>query len=120
MATGKMNLNPGTKPKKAVWISYDLGLRGDYAGLYAWLDTHGARECGDSTAYLLLEIEGADVAEWLKNELATHMNLLPKNRIYVIYQEGMNMKGKFLNGSRKRAPWEGYGQQEVENTEDVA
>ena len=31
-----------------IWISYDLGVRGDYEGLYAWLDSHGAKECGDT------------------------------------------------------------------------
>lgn len=120
MATGKMNLKVGEKSKEAVWLSYDLGLRGDYSGLYAWLDTHGARECGDSIAYLRLETAGMDIIEWLKNELSVHVKLLPKDRIYVIYQESMKMKGKFVNGGRKRAPWEGYGQQEVENAEDVA
>ncbi len=25
--------------KKALWISYDIGVRGDYEGLYAWLDS---------------------------------------------------------------------------------
>lgn len=120
MAAGKMNLKSDAKSKKAIWISYDLGLRGDYAGLYAWLDTHGARECGDSTAYVLVETLGNDISDWLKKELESHMKLLPKDRIYIIYQDKLKMKGKFVNGGRKRAPWEGYGQQEVENAEDVA
>lgn len=115
-----IKIKGGSESKKAVWISYDLGLRGDYSGLYTWLDTHGARECGDSTAYVLLETEGVDMGEWIKKELAAQMNLLPKDRIYIIYQKGGKMTGKFINGGRKRAPWEGYGQQEVENTEDVA
>jgi hypothetical protein len=33
--------------RAAVWISFDLGVRGDYEGMYAWLDTHNAKECGD-------------------------------------------------------------------------
>jgi hypothetical protein len=32
----------------AVWISYDLGVQADYEGMYAWLDEHQAKECGDS------------------------------------------------------------------------
>ena len=35
------------------WISYDLGLRGNYDQLYAWLDQNNARECGDSVATFL-------------------------------------------------------------------
>jgi len=31
--------------KSAVWISFDLDIKGDYKGFYAWLDNHGAREC---------------------------------------------------------------------------
>lgn len=107
-------------PKRAVWLSYDLGLRGDYAGLYTWLDSHGARECGDATAFLETDT-AQDVADWLREELAQHVRLAPKDRIYAIYHEKLKMKGKFINGGRKRAPWEGYGQQEVtEDTEDAA
>lgn len=115
----KMNLKPGVR-KKVVWLSYDLGLRGDYSGLYTWLDTHGARECGDATAFLETETD-LDVADWLRGELAQHIKLTPKDRIYAIYPEGMKMKGKFINGGHKRAPWEGYGQQEVaDDMEDAA
>ena len=38
--------------KSAVWISYDLGVNGDYESLYSWLDIQGAKECGTSVAYL--------------------------------------------------------------------
>jgi hypothetical protein len=33
-----------------VWLSYDLGIKGDYGDLYLWLDEHKALECGDSIA----------------------------------------------------------------------
>ena len=36
---------------EAIWLSYDLGIRGDYESLYAWLDQHNAKECGDSLAF---------------------------------------------------------------------
>lgn len=114
-----MNPKPGSY-KKAVWLSYDLGLRGDYSGLYAWLDTHGARECGDATAFLETDTAG-DVGEWLRQELSQHVKLSPKDRIYAIYHEGPKIKGKFISGGRKRAPWEGYGQHEVaDDIEDAA
>ena len=35
-----------------VWMSYDLGVSGDYEGLYAWLDDHNAKECGNSVAWV--------------------------------------------------------------------
>ena len=31
---------------KTVYISFDLGLKGDYAAFYSWLDKHHAKECG--------------------------------------------------------------------------
>ena len=42
---------------KAIWLSYDLGVSGDYEGIYAWLAKHGAKECGDSLAFLNYEYE---------------------------------------------------------------
>jgi len=39
----------------AMWMSYDLGVKGDYEGLYAWLDDHDAKECGNSVAFLRYE-----------------------------------------------------------------
>lgn len=57
----------------------------------------------------------------MREELAHSVKLAPKDRIYAIYHEGLKMKVKFISGGRKRAPWEGYGQQEVaEDSEDAA
>jgi hypothetical protein len=28
--------------KSAIWVSYDLGVQGDYPGIYSWLDEHQA------------------------------------------------------------------------------
>ena len=44
--------------KQAIWLSYDLGVRGDYEGLYAWLDKHQAKECGDNIAYFVYGYTG--------------------------------------------------------------
>ena len=106
--------------KTAVWLSFDLGLRGDYANLYAWLDDHKARECGDATAYF--EISGVEnTEEWLRTEINQHVKLAARDRIYAIYKEGDLIKGEFISGGRKRAPWEGYGQADVAaNTADLA
>jgi hypothetical protein len=32
------------------WLIYDLGLQGHYDELFAWLDQHKAKECGDNVA----------------------------------------------------------------------
>jgi len=47
--------------KKAVWISYDLGIKGDYQGLYSWLDDHDAIECGNSVAFIQFEVLLTDI-----------------------------------------------------------
>ena len=34
----------GKTISKAIWLSFDLGIGGDYPGLYKWLDNHKAIE----------------------------------------------------------------------------
>jgi hypothetical protein len=41
--------------KQRIWLSFDLGIKGDYQSLYKWLDARKARECGDSVAYFTFE-----------------------------------------------------------------
>jgi hypothetical protein len=95
--------------KSAIWISYDLGIKGDYASLYAWLDSHGAKECGDSVAFLTYEHDG-DVRATLEADLQSAINIEKRARIYMIYREkdtGKN-RGVFLFGGRRAPPWTGY------------
>ncbi len=105
--------------KKAIWISYDLGVRGDYEGMYAWLDEHHAKECGDSLAFLNYEFK-TDLMKELKAALSKAVDLKPKRtRIYVIHLDSAKkMKGTFLLGGRKSPPWAGYAS-ESETEEDV-
>jgi len=115
--------------KKTIWLSYDLGIIGDYEGIYAWLDKHKAVECGDSIAWLEYEFTD-DLLETLKKDIEDSVDLYKitgrikhkasKNRIYVIWyddEEG-KMKGRFIFGTRKFAPWSGYhvGESEIEDT----
>ncbi len=95
--------------KKVFWISYDLGLKGDYTGLYTFLDSVGAKECGDSIAFFHKDY-GENFLEGLTNDLKKHVSLTKNDRIYVVYLENNTnkAKGKFLFGSRKRSLWEGY------------
>lgn len=93
--------------KNFVWISFDLGVQGDYESLYRWLDAHEAKECGDSVAGLLYEHQG-DLLDNLKKELKSVIEINSKTRIYVIRRESGKLKGKFIFGNRKRAPWSGF------------
>jgi hypothetical protein len=97
--------------KKAVWISYDFGLKGDYTGLYTWLDEHNAIECGHGIAFLLWDTKDVEhlTAEIEKN-LKASVKLSKSDRIYVIWKEPTHgkVKGHFINGSRRQSPWVGY------------
>jgi hypothetical protein len=98
--------------KAAIWISFDLGVRGDYEGLYAWLDRHGAKECGDGVAFLNYEYSG-ELIDALKKDIEESMQISKKTRMYVMYREPdtKKMKGQFILGGRKASPWEGYAEQ---------
>jgi hypothetical protein len=95
--------------KRAIWISYDFGVRGDYEGIYAWLDEHGAIECGDSMAFLKYECSG-DLIEAIKKDIKDSVDVKKKTRIYVIWRDTSTkkMKGRFIFGTRKSPPWTGY------------
>lgn len=104
--------------EKTIWISYDLGIRGDYERLYAWLDKYGAKKCGDSLA--VIQVKMNDVPTALSRELKRQVTLSRTDRVYIIYRDGLTgaVKGKFIFGGRKRAPWQGYGQVAGETGED--
>ena len=59
---------------QVLWISYDLGVKGDYEGLYAWLEDHNAEECGNSVAFLHYEYR-IDLLPELKDELSRNVSL---------------------------------------------
>jgi len=94
--------------KNLIWISFDLGVNGDYEGMYAWLDKHKAKECGDSLACLQYTHSGALLEEIRKN-LDDAVKLNGRSRIYVIHLAEGRMKGSFIAGNRKSSPWTGYG-----------
>jgi hypothetical protein len=104
--------------KNAVWISYDLGLRGDYEGLYSWLAEHGAKECGYSLAFINYEYK-KDLLKELKAELVRAISPSKRTRVYTIHLDPTTkkMKGTFLIGGRRVPPWTGYatGAQEVDD-----
>jgi len=95
--------------KTFVYLSYDLGIKGDYEGLYRFLALKEARECGDSFAYFRdYEYERNFLSE-IKQEIAASVVLDAKSRIYVIYRDrNSKTRGRFLIGARKQAPWAGF------------
>jgi len=106
--------------KKAIWIAFDFGMKGDYEGLYRWLDRNGAQERGYGLA-LIKEIEiplkripqnKKDLAfkKYIKDEIAKSADLGKSERVYMIWKslEDKKMKGAFLYGRSKAAPWTGY------------
>jgi len=94
--------------KKTVWLSFDLAVGGDYENLYAWLDDHAAKECGDGLAMLDFDAEG-ELLDTLKEDLSKQVNFSKKDRVYAVWRDDDKTRGRFLVGKRKFAPWEGYG-----------
>jgi hypothetical protein len=103
---------------KTVWISYDLGVKGDYEGLYSWLDNHNAKECGNSVAVLKYDYLG-NFLEELQKDMAQSINLARHDRIYVVWRTDHKIKGQFLFGKRKAASWSGFGSQEPQTDEEL-
>jgi hypothetical protein len=99
--------------RSLIWMSYDLGVRGDYEGLYRWLDKHDANECGDSVASFWYEYSRIDPRSELKAELEESVEIDKKARIYIIWKDRNDndtTKGRFIFGGRRAAPWAGYAE----------
>jgi hypothetical protein len=99
---------------KAVYITFDFGLKGDYTGLFTWLDNHNAVECGNGVAFLKFETKSKnynDIFKELNNELSKAVKLSNSDRIYAIVKDETSnlVKGRFIVGGRRQAPWIGYG-----------
>jgi hypothetical protein len=103
--------------KTHIWISYDLGIKGDYENLYYWLDSHKARECGDSFAYVSYNYK-EDIVKEIQEELKSKVTIREKDRIYLIFPKKDKWVGRFIFGGRKVAPWEGYASKYVEGAVD--
>ena len=94
--------------KHFVWVSFDLGVKGDYENMYEWLDCHDAKECGDSMACFWYDHPSADLLKDMKDDLNANVQLdAKKNRVYVIRLVKNKMKGSFIFGRRRNAPWAG-------------
>jgi hypothetical protein len=100
-------------PKRAVWMSYDLGIQGDYQSLYKWLDTQNAKECGDSLALFNFEYSHS-LKDELKDVLTQDVSFGKSDRIYIVYRDELRniSKGVFLFGGRREAPWTGHAEKD--------
>ena len=101
--------------EKSIWISYDFGIRGDYEGLYTWLDQFDSIECGDNLALLKYKYT-EDLINALKKDIKDSVDITKKTRIYVIWRDDTTkkMKGRFIFGTRKSPPWTGYAVNDIE------
>lgn len=92
--------------------------------MYAWLDNYGAKDCGDSFAYLKYatpkEMTDEEFVAFIKRDLEKTVDFKPGNRVYLIRynSEKQTTTGKFLIGKRRAAPWEGYGDKDSDSSND--
>ncbi len=95
--------------KAFVWLSFDLGVRGDFEGMYQFLDAHGGKECGDSVCAFSYEYK-KDLLGELKKDLQGGVSLDKRSRVYVIFPSAKGKyTGKFIIGQRRSPPWAGFG-----------
>jgi hypothetical protein len=96
--------------EKTFWLTFDLGLRGDYPGLYKWLDMLQAKECGNNVAVFRYDSTTQQPEREIESSLRENVNFNPTDRIYLIWRDDETNKnsGTFIIGRRKTAPWEGH------------
>jgi hypothetical protein len=96
--------------QSAFWITFDFKPSSDLPGLYGWLDSMKAVECGKDAAFFTMEDSGEDPVKAIKDEILAHVSIRKKDRIYMVYKDRVSgkLKGKFIFGTRKWARWEGW------------
>lgn len=110
------------KMKKVIYLSYDLGVNGDYPSLYQWLAGRKAKECGDSFCRFVYEFKTITTNETnddtkqalmeIQRDIKETVNIKPGTRIYVcsdfFYNDKVKLTGAFIIGKRKQNPWQEY------------
>src|SRR5713101_5321462 len=91
------------------WLTMDFGARYNVKGLFEWLDSVNAQECGLFGATFLSEKLREEVAEELKVVAGAGGSM----RLYLIGRKAPNgpVSGGFILGSRRSASWEGFAAQ---------
>jgi hypothetical protein len=92
------------------WIAFDLSPSSDLTGFYTWLDSMQAKECGKNFAFFNMNEGDEDPVKLIKKEIATHVGIRKRDRVYLIYKEKETgkIKGTFIFGVRKWARWTGW------------
>lgn len=105
--------------KAFLWLSFDLGVRGDFEGMYQFLGEHDAKECGDSMGAFWFEYK-KDLLTELTKQLKEAVAFDKRSRVYVIVPKGNKHVGKFIVGTRRAPPWTAYlpSQQEEEDVSE--
>ncbi len=105
--------------EKTIWLSFDLGIRGDYPNLYKFFDEHHAEACGGTLAVMKYAF-ASDLVSELKADLSKRLTLKSTDQIYLIYRddETARIKGLFLFGVRSKPAWEGYAAEPLRQTVD--
>lgn len=106
--------------KSTIWISFDLGVRGDYESLYAWLGKQKAKECVNNLALLVYQYSG-NLFDALKSDLSASVATDKRTRIYVLYRDGTTkkMKGSFVFGGRRAPVWAGFSEEEQQGDDEA-
>jgi len=107
--------------KRTFWLSYDLGIKGNYSSLYRWLDKQNAKECGDCIAYFEFICKTDNPRDEIKKDLIKNIEFHKTDRIYLIWKDETKDSnvGVFIIGNRKTAPWDGYCVTDTEQTIDM-
>src|SRR5262245_19134846 len=107
--------------RSTIWISFDLGIRGDYESLYSWLDAHRAKECGDSVAVLKYEYTDS-LPDRLRTDLEEAIDVDKRTRIYLVFRERSTNKNKgiFLFGGRRAPVWAGHAASDEDVVDEEA
>lgn len=84
-----------------IWLSFDFAQEEGRPGLYLWLAAHQARECGPHLASLKYSYT-EDLIKELTAELQNQVELLPADRVYLIFKDHYDgeMTGIFIIGDR--------------------
>ena len=95
--------------KKIIYLSYDLGVNGDYPSLYQWLAGRKAKECGDSLCRFVYEFKTINKNETnddtkkalmeIQQDLKESVKIKQGTRIYVCSDFFHNDKVK-LTGNK--------------------
>ena len=107
-------------PSARIWLSFDLGAKGDYKSLYSWLDARRARECAGSSVATLNFVYEHNLAQELEAAIESEVEIGERDRIYLIYPRASDSqpRGRWLFGRRRASPWIGYGPEEGEEVDE--